>query len=461
MNSRQGNHAKSFASHFPRKTSNHRCNRAFELSAVGIQPGEESSCDDVEVFVMCIQKTKRGAYHGRADRKKSYKACDVGILVGETKNAPISEATIELDAVDGRFFGLTRNGHIRLLLNRRQLDSRLIIMPISFGHPAATDEELSFVVRFVSDAPLLVRELERPPRMHIAVQHFCFGRKVMSLGLAGTSRHRGLHGQKNIIFERKLGGSCLFRIVRVDCLAGDGGTVLLYLGVNDANVSIINQSQAKDAMAFSLELNCRGMSCRTANGIEKHEVISKGKKFEAAWRRYSLDFTSEIKSRLLCVLVQSGQDFQVGSIKCKSHCSEKVVGVAASSQKKIQSRHAYDSYDEFGIFASTDTPLHLLSDVNCQHIDTSRSVNSESNMDSQLALALRKSTEEFQTRVARKDENSIVNLCDSFEADDTSIELESIIIESIKESSPNTSTSDTYNEDDDLKKAIELSLKSL
>ena len=455
----QGNHAKSFASSFPTKTSNHRCNRAFELRAVERQPGEELSGDDVEVFVMCIQKTRRGAYHGRADRKKSYKACDVGILVGETKNGSTNEDSIELDAVDGRFFGLTRNGHIRLVLNRQQLESRLVVMPISFGHPAATDEALSFVVRFVSDAPLLVRELAKPPRMNIVTQQFCFGRKVVSLGVAGTSRHRGVHGQKNIIFERKLGGSYLFRIVRVDCLAGDGGTVLLYLDVNDANVSLMNQSQVEDAMSFSLELNCRGMSCRTANGIEKHEVISKGKKFEAAWRRFTIDFTLEIKSRLLCVLVQSGQDYQVGSIKCKSHCSKKMVSVE-TSQKKLQSRHAYDNYDEYGIFASTKTPLRFLSNDN----HTYRPVHSEFNTDSQLALALQKSREDFERGMSRKDDNPIISLCDSFGADEASIDdrqLESIIIESIKENSAMTSTTSTDNEDDDLKKAIELSLKSL
>eukprot|EP00959_Pyramimonas_sp_CCMP1952_P218192 4564000-Pyramimonas_sp.AAC.1 len=39
----EGNHAKSFGANFPNKTSPHRCNRAFELSVVGRQPGDEGA----------------------------------------------------------------------------------------------------------------------------------------------------------------------------------------------------------------------------------------------------------------------------------------------------------------------------------------------------------------------------------------------------------------------------------
>ena len=387
---------------------------------------------------MCIQKTRRGATHGRSDRKKSYKACDIGILVGEVKNG-------ELEAVDGRFFGLARNGHIRLMLSRRSFEKRLIVMPISFGHPAATDEALSFVVRFVSDAPLLVHELPEPPRINIATQKFCFGSKVMSLGVAGTSHHRGTHGQKTVIFERKLGGSYLFRIYRVDCLAGGGGTVLFYLAVNDASLALMNQSHHQDAMSFSLEINCKGMSCRTATGIEKHEVISKGKKFEAAWRRFSLEYTSESKSRLLCAIVQSGQNYQVGSIKCKPLSASKLVSVDSLLQTTLQIKHKYDSYEHYGIFASTDTP--------------SGSTSYEPSIDNELTLALQRSQHEYQSQNSRKEDNQLITLCDSSD-DDISVvdgDIESAIIASL-----NTKANDNNNnEDEDMKRAIELSLKSL
>ncbi len=53
----QGNHAKSFSSNFPTKTSNHQCSRAFELSTIIRQPVEEAPYSKlVEVFVMIIQK---------------------------------------------------------------------------------------------------------------------------------------------------------------------------------------------------------------------------------------------------------------------------------------------------------------------------------------------------------------------------------------------------------------------
>jgi hypothetical protein len=126
------------------------------------------------------------------------------------------------------------------VLNRRDAEKKIIVMPINFGHPAATDDALSFVVRFVSDAPLLVRELAKPPQMNIVAQKFCCGsflgqekQSIVSLGVAGTSRHRGSHGQKTVMFERKLGESYLFRIIRVDCMEGGGGTLLIYLDVND------------------------------------------------------------------------------------------------------------------------------------------------------------------------------------------------------------------------------------
>lgn len=455
----QGNHAKSFASNFPPKLSNHRCNRAFELSVVGLQPGESDGAeDDVEVFIMCIQKTRRGASHGRADRKKSYKACDIGILVGEANNNASDGSAVELESVDGRCFGLNRNGHVRLLLNRRNTEKRLIVCPISFGHPSATDESLSFVVRFVSDAPLLVRELTRPPKMNLAVQKFCFGNKVMSLGVAGTSHHRGLHGQKTVIFERKLGGSYLFRLVRVDCLAGGGGTVLFYLVVNDARISLMSPSRQLEAMSFSLEANCRGMSCRTTNGLEKHEVISKGKKFEAAWRRFTLEFREESQSRLLCVLIQSGQDFQVGSVKCTPLSSEKVISIDTSQQKKLRPKHKFDSYEEHGIFASSDTPSDIESVCNHQY-----ELKAPSNIDNELTLALRRSREEYRTRHNKKDDNEVISLCDSFETSNCTlaenINIESAIMASIKENhaSKCSNTSDTE-DDEELKKAIELSL---
>jgi hypothetical protein len=456
----RGNHAKSFASNFPPKPSNHRCYRAFKLSTVGAQPGEsEFGGDDIEVYVMCIQKTRRGASHGRADRKKSYKACDIGILVGEAKNDVHNEEPVQLEAVDGRFFGLTRNGHIRLMLSRTALEKKLIVMPVSFGHPAATDEALSFVVRFVSNAPLLVKELAKPPKMNIVMQKFCFGSRILSLGIAGTSHHRGLHGEKTLIYERKLGGAYLFRIFKVECLSGGGGTVLFYLTVNDTCLSLMSTSQQDDAMSFALELNCRGMSCRSADGIEKHEVVAKGKKFEAAWRRFSIDFRSESKSRLLCVLVQSGQDFQVGSIKCKPAFAQKMIAVDASRQMKLQDKDKYICYDEYGIFASSETPPDLEPLNGYQHVMAGELMGS-SEADNEMALALQRSREEYQAINGKADRNEVITICDSFDSDnDDQVpdhDLDSAIMASMEGRAASNSS-----EDEDLKKAIELSLKSI
>ena len=351
----KGNHAKSFGSTFPHKKSTHRTTRAFELSVIGRQPGETAVSDTVEVYISIIQKTKRGARHGRSDRMKSYKPCDTGILVG-TRN----DNSSDLDAVDGRFFGLTRNGHVRILLNRREADKRYVLMPISFGHPAATDEERSFVVRVVANSPLMVREMPKCPPLQKVIQKFCFGQKIRQLSTAGTSRHIGIQGARSTVFEEKDGNSYLYKIIRVDCLGGEGGTVLLYLVVNDRRVL---KSDDAAPFYFTIDVNCKGMLCRTAQGLEESEITTKGKMFEASWRRFTIDFKNEDKSRLLCCCAQSGQQYQMGSIKVRK--TSALVGkgpiskfvVASPGKSKRDCEHGrYSDYEVNGIFASTESP---------------------------------------------------------------------------------------------------------
>lgn len=458
----EGNHAKSFGANFPNKTSPHRCNRAFELSVVGRQPGDEGASDNVEVYIMGIQKTRRGAAHGRADRKKSYKQCDLGILIAETSSDEQDE-DIELDAVDGRFFGLARNGHIRLVLDRLHPDAKMIVMPISFGHPVATDEELSFVVRFISDCPLIVRELQKCPNMNVAMQKYCFGRMISTLGTAGTSRYRGMQCAKSVLMSCKRGYSFLFKIFRVDCLASGGGTVLLYLVVNDACFSKLDAEEQDKAISFSIEVNCRGMNCRTANGLEKHEVIAKGKKFEAAWRRFNLQFTSESKSRLLASVVQSGQDHQVGSIKSSWRYNNNNNAAASSSNKTLgnyfetkpsgtkRRNDQYGDYVAFGIYASVDVPLSLVPSEHQQRVED------------ELAIALQKSREDY-IGCGDSKETTHINLCDDPNTSMTDGDLDAAILASIKDNNRESGGGRNGNAhqssfDDDIDKAIYMSLQ--
>ncbi|KAL7543669.1 hypothetical protein ACHAXR_013497 [Thalassiosira sp. AJA248-18] len=449
----QGNHAKSFGSSFPIKKSNHRCTRAFSVGSVGRQPGEEGSYNEkVEVYVMCIQKTRRGASLGRTDRKKSYKVSDVGILVGECSNES-ETSQIELGKVDGCFFGLNRNGHIRLELDRSDPNKRLIVMPVSFGHPSATDEERSFVVRFVADAPLLVQELPEPPKLNVAMHKFCFGGKVMALGNAGTSQHRGTQGNKTVLMECRAKKSFLFKILRVDCLAGGGGTVLLYLIVNDESLSQMSEYLKSDAISFSIEINCRGMVCRTDTGMVNHEVISKGKKFEAAWRRFSLSFTGESKSRLLAAVVQGGQDYQMGSIKCISssvgHDADNTVSGPMTKYTKVKKKqttegiskdkHRFAKYEEFGLFTSVDTPLNIL---NGECID--------------LSLAFQNPNKSYEKQTEP------IDLIDSTVPSGIDQNLEAAIMASITENQSvgiKDSVTTQHSFTQDIEKAIALSLK--
>ena len=85
----------------------------------------------------------------------------------------------------------------------------------------------------------------------------------------------------------------------------------------------------------------------------------------------------------------------------------------------------------------------------------------DSEADNEMTLALQRSREEH--RVKNDKEESVISLCDSFEADDGDVEdayIESAIIASMKENHSNGATNDSDDEDGDLKKAIELSLKT-
>ena len=323
----EGNHAKSFQSTFPPKTSNHRCTRAFEVSLLDVQPGVPNQ-DHVELYCMGIQKNKRGASSGRADRKKSYKVCDLGMLVGKCKEThddgnidtttTSSSSKFEFESVEGQLFGFRRDGHYKLVLDRKQhTQTRWVVMPISFGHPAATDDARSFAVRFVADSPLLIRELPAVPRMDQVLQTFCFGRPQPSLAFSSTSRQ----GQRKVIYDDtegiRLYGAPRFRIIRVDCLAHQGGVVMVYLCVNNTNLPT---EEAAAEFTGSIEATCRGMMCRTSTGFVEHETLAdKGRKqFEAAWRKFTVHFSHEKQSRLLMVLVQSGQHTEMGTITCRS-----------------------------------------------------------------------------------------------------------------------------------------------
>lgn len=374
----EGNHAKSFASNFPPKKSNHRCARAFRVSLVEEQPGLPAN-DRVEIYVMGIQKTRRGACQGRSDRKKSYKVCDLGILIGTHRDggrsafeepAKVGEGDghAPFDSVDGCMFGFTRNGHYRLLLDRKSCRS-MVVMPISFGHPAATDKELSFVLRFVADAPVLITELSEAPRMDITMQKLMFtdGKVGHNADVVGTSRHRGVQGSKKLLLEdiegKRQYGEPRFRVFQIDYLGGDGGTVFVYFAVNDDLLR--RRGIAKFSLSLSVEANCKGMMCRTEHGLPQHETVSKGKKFEAAWRRYTCSYTDLRRSRLLMVLVQSGVSTQMGRVKVevdrreKENSTSETNGMASflglTSPPLKQSTGS--DYDTNGIF--TELPFEI------------------------------------------------------------------------------------------------------
>jgi len=271
-------HAKSFASSFPPKKSPYRSVKAFrvdipDFAIIDVQK-EKKEKDFIDVYAMSIQKTRRGIYSGQTDKKKSYKFCDSGFLVLYPDGN-----------VSGALFGMKKNGHFKFVLNRSKPRlSSAIVVPITFGHPSASDKELSFTVRFVGSGPLRVKPLEKVPELSIPLQKFCFN----------AFRRRILAEEPRI-----------FRVY----LCENMGSCFLYLIVSDDYFKNSN-----DTIRLQIVANVRGMSCRSESGLLNHKVISKGKKFEAAWRQFNVSFEGENKSRLLLVLVQSGQDWEVGPI---------------------------------------------------------------------------------------------------------------------------------------------------
>lgn len=172
-------------------------------------------------------------------------------------------------------------------------------MPISFGHPAAADALLSFVVRFNADSPLMIRELEEVPRMdHILYDYLI---RPKPFGHFVTTRQ----GQKKLLWENSN-----FRVIQIDCLGNSGGTVFVYICASSND----DVSRSDECISLGVEATCRGMSCRVSSGLLDHKTLAKGKKFEASWRKFNTDFIGLSKSQLLMVLYQSGQDTEMGSI---------------------------------------------------------------------------------------------------------------------------------------------------
>jgi Calpain family cysteine protease len=399
----QGDHAKSFHTSFPEKLSNHRSTRAFEVALIDDQPGIQSR-ETVELYVMCIQPTRRGASMGRLDRKVSYKLSDMAILVLEGKEEG-KEGEVTVSAVRGEMMGLRRNGHYRLVL---QKGLRYTVVPISFGHPAATDATRSFTVRFVADAPLVIRELPEVPRMDEALLRFNFGR---TLCLEGHQRKK-----ERVLAEdpnAAMYGEPRYRVYQIDRLEKQGGVVFVYLCVNHRLRKRQGDMGESVNLHISLDATCRGMMCRTEAGFVSHETVAKGKKFQANWRKFTCAFPHERQTRLLMVLVQTGQDSEMGTIKC--HCNEsasaekggKVQTLLTSSGDLLPVKETLGSisYEKFGIFNGICTESEMLCESmfssGNQGDDYGMHVPGGFDLDLELALASSRGDIELQEALAQ------------------------------------------------------------
>lgn len=407
----EGNHAKSFSSNFPAKNSSHRCTRAFEVTML-----DKHSCplDEVEVYVMGIQKTRRGATRGRLDRKKSYKHCDLGFLVGKIKeNDDGNIGNHEFDKIEGKMLGFTRVGHHHIKL-RRHMNKSVIVMPVSFGHPAATDEHLSFVVRFVSNAPIMVRELPKVPRLDLAFHQFCLQEKTLN-SLPGQAK-------RQILYENDF-----FRVLKLDCtgcwvndyMEPCGGTIFIYLHVDQKKLQLKNHtSTGADGFSFTIHITCRGMSVRTEDGLIQQEKIKSDtprQKFKAAWRKYMVKFHNETKPRLLLTLFKSGVDSELGLIQClpslngnrllgnlKKKITDHIKGIKANGSE----------YETRGIFAAVDNIVKFHPDNNMNNLSGIFIQNLENSFSNdvqfEMALALSKEESELKQAIEKSKKDLIL-----------------------------------------------------
>lgn len=290
--------------------------------------------------------------------------------------------------------------------------------------------------------------------------------------------HRRQQGTRRVLLDdsegKQIYGEPRFQVRLIDCLANGGGTVFMYLCVND---NLIKRKKMGDfSISFSIEANCRGMMCRTVNGFLEHETVSKGKKFEAAWRRFGCQFLSESRSHLLMVLVQSGQDTEMGSVTCTK-------SVDNSSSSKTNSSHENnsivkffkpesgvpstckrdDDYESLGIFSGTDLDSEFSFDLSSRNgeilsLDDGCADGFDADLERALALSrgdvqIQESLEQHNTQSAGpiRQDPAVQPAASTFER-----EIERAILESSKMASVGL---DQSSFDHDLEKAMQLSLR--
>jgi hypothetical protein len=187
------------------------------------------------------------------------------------------------------------------------------------------------------------------------LQSFLFHPKPA--GYFGETRQ----GQKHVLWENSN-----YKIVQIDYLGNGGGIVFVYLCAAATRLDT-----SVRPISFTLEATCRGMSCRVEGDLLDHETVAKGKKFEAAWRKYKTNFPGESKSRLLMVLYQSGQDTEMGSITCTMGMTLGGTDSHGTNDFGSTTLHRFWSTSK-GIDATTYAEKGLFNQVGIMDMDTFR-----------------------------------------------------------------------------------------
>jgi hypothetical protein len=250
----------------------------------------------------------------------------------------------------------------------------------------------------------------------------------------------------------------------------------LYLCVNET--ALRKSGQKESGLSFSVEARCRGMSCRTEEGLLQHETIAKGKKFEAAWRKYHAEFSCESQSRLLAILYQSGQDYQFGGITCQQ------LSQPTSQPKKCNTLDGFltaearqmEAYEEKGIFNGVEGNEAFEASRNIGAVKHAENLSGPVDVDDtfdlqlQQALAVSRGDLELQRaiEVSKQHRSEVQDVVDlqqltaqhahaQLNYDDA---LERVIAESnAARRHPGKSHSSPSTEEDDIQRAIRLSMQ--
>jgi len=322
-------HCKSFPCEFPaKKCADRACSTVLKIT----------TAVDTIVYAMVCQPTKRGAWC-RADRKKSYKPGDLGLI-----------CTYDDGRVMGKMFGIKRTQHLRVELKAGET---CMITPLALGFPQAVEtiaggsKNGSFVTRLISKVPIHATEMHpalagscgrrgsRLLHQLLLTQFFskkrdggAYFKSISNRGGGGGAGHPHMNNiftlQNLLLTVPNAGaaadpGAHTSDRILVHNTEANAGTILMHR----LSGAVFILAIVKRDCGIHLEARARGMGCRTAEGLLTSEVVKNQAvmKYRSQWRTFTIrtEIRGSMKNnnkggiQLIAALFQAGADWEFGS----------------------------------------------------------------------------------------------------------------------------------------------------